>query len=147
MKYVIFEDATGARFPVLMGNHVVHSQVNVEGCRPIAAGEWKLAGGRVITYGSSTSLNLKPRLTDAKMIMLTLANADSLLIMENARFVETKRRKAHQAEVVRPVLDAAKVKQQAECRHKFVDSKHCLLCGWAAPAKQEQEQATAVLPE
>jgi len=147
MKYVIFEDARGARVPVLMGNHVVHSQVKVEGSRPIAAGEWKLAGGGVITYGESTSLKLKPRRSDARLIRLTLANADALLIMENIRFVEAKQRKAHRAEVVLPVLDAAKIKQQAECRHKFVDSKQCLLCGWVAPAKQEQEQATAVLPD
>lgn len=107
MKYVVFEYPNGARFPVLFGNHVVHSSIKLEHGRnhmakPISAGEWKLAGGRVVTFGESKSLGLKPRKTDAKMIMLTLANADALLIAENCRFIERKEARALEAAIGQP---------------------------------------------
>jgi len=78
--------------------------------KAIAAGEWRLKRGGVETYGESISLGLKPRKSDARLIMMALANADSLLIMENIKFIDMKKRKAHQEKVVKPAL--ADVKQE-----------------------------------
>lgn len=61
MKYVIFE-GNGLVHPVVFGDHTSHSQVNVDGGTPIAAGfvqsdtmNWPHC------YGESDSLKLKCR--------------------------------------------------------------------------------------
>lgn len=101
MKYVVFEDPRGQRFPVLFGNHVAHSQVKLElgrdgsgeWAKPISAGEWHLCRGRVETGGQSVSLGLKPRKTDAMLISYTLADMDHAMVEVNVNFVERKLRK------------------------------------------------------
>jgi len=98
MKYVIFEYPNGARFPVIFGNHTTHSTIKLEMekgtyARPISAGEFKIGPHGVETFGESSSLHLKPRKTDARMLLFTLTNADALLIERNCAFIEKKRQK------------------------------------------------------
>lgn len=92
MKYVVFEEPNGARFPVLFGDQVTHASVALEGAKPISAGEFMLKNnGQVETYGYSASTKLKPRRSDARMIGLTLLNANALLVAANFDFIERKR--------------------------------------------------------
>jgi len=74
MKYVIFEYNT-FYMPVIIPNHVTHSQVSVEDATPISAGFYTANGyGEIKLHGKSDSLKLKPHPRDSKLIGGALAD-------------------------------------------------------------------------
>lgn len=70
MKYVIFEnEMKGIMEPVIFGDHMSHSEVNVEGSRPVSAGYLMIDNdGIVSTYGNAQSLGLKPVPGDSALL-------------------------------------------------------------------------------
>jgi len=73
MKYVIFKQKQ--LLPVIIPEHVTHSQIKIVGAKPISAGFFENESGIVNTFGKSESLNLKSKPEDARIIESTLYNA------------------------------------------------------------------------
>ena len=82
MKYIIFE-GNGLVHPVLFSDHTTHSQVSIEGAKPVAAGfVWFDKVGWPHCYGKSDSLNLKSREeTDATIINRFRNNASTAMFL------------------------------------------------------------------
>ncbi len=81
MKYVIFQDKTDALWPVVLPDHIAHSQVAVEGLRPVSAGFVDLEKSRV--FGVSASLKLKSNPDDWILVDCLLAGSDAVLLLLN----------------------------------------------------------------
>lgn len=59
MKYIIFEDQkSGLLQPVIFGEHTTHSQVTIEGAKPVSAGFVNFDKKGLSVFGESDSLNL-----------------------------------------------------------------------------------------
>lgn len=85
MKYIIFKETkTNMLIPVIISDHSVHSQVKIEGCRPISAGFFHIEGTFVIKVileeKKSVSLNMGPRPQDAELIRSVLYGFTNALI-------------------------------------------------------------------
>lgn len=63
MKYVIFKQKQ-LLMPVIIPEHVTHSQIKIVGAKPISAGFFENESGIVNTFGKSESLNLKSKPED-----------------------------------------------------------------------------------
>lgn len=50
MKYVMFK-RNNLMMPMIIPNHVTHSQVKIIGAEVVSAGFFKLEKGKIITYG------------------------------------------------------------------------------------------------
>lgn len=81
MKYVIFKHKQ-LLMPVIIPEHVTHSQIKIVGAKPISAGFFENERGIVNTFGKSESLNLKPKPEDARLIENTLYNAPTSSFFE-----------------------------------------------------------------
>ena len=68
-KYIIFIRA-GMEFPVLIPNHFVsHNEIQGNFAdKPVSAGFFKIADGKVTAYGQSISLKLESRAGDSSLI-------------------------------------------------------------------------------
>ena len=73
MKYVVFQYAE-LYMPVIIPDHVTHSQISIEGATPISAGFFRENEGLTSTYGKSESLNLVPHERDCRLLDMTLSN-------------------------------------------------------------------------
>lgn len=82
MKYVMFEAATGHKFPVIFPDMITHADVRVEGMKVVSAGDVISDTGECI--GRSASLNLAPASGDSLLVLATLTNNSSLLYWANA---------------------------------------------------------------
>lgn len=84
MKYIIFKDEkTGLVQPVIFGEHTTHSQVKIEGAKPVSAGFCHLSakGGLSIT-GDSESLGLKPDTKDGAWLSMMLCDAGTSFFLD-----------------------------------------------------------------
>lgn len=84
MKYIIFKDEkTGLVQPVIFGEHTTHSQITIEGAKPISAGFFHLSseGGLSIT-GDSESLGLKPDDKDGVYLSMMLCGAGTSFFID-----------------------------------------------------------------
>ena len=92
----MFEDEKSHwRFPVLFPEHVTHSQMAMEGAKPVSGGFVNLKDFTV--YGESKSLKMKSNPRDAEWIIATLANCSSSLIALNVNHAEDLREAAEEA--------------------------------------------------
>lgn len=84
MKYIIFKDEkTGLTQPVMFGEHTTHSQVKIEGAKPVSAGFCHVSSGDDLTItGASESLKLKPGENDAAYIAMMLCDAGTSFFLE-----------------------------------------------------------------
>lgn len=68
MKYVVFEFAA-VYMPVIVPEHVIHSQIHLEKAKPVSAGFLHIDGfGTVHVHGESESLKLKPHPRDKQLL-------------------------------------------------------------------------------
>lgn len=68
MKYVIFKHKD-LLMPVIIPDHVTHSQVKLEESEIVSAGFFKVDRfGLITTYGNSESLKIGPREDDYKIL-------------------------------------------------------------------------------
>lgn len=69
MKYIIFENAVGLKFPIIFPLVLEHVQIarNIRGT-PKSAGFCRFDENKVICYGESTSLNLHVDVADEDII-------------------------------------------------------------------------------
>ena len=74
MKYIIFKEKNMLH-PVVFTDHTTHSQIKIEGAKPISAG-FVMYGktGGIKCYGKSDSLNLTPGVNDEAIIASWLLN-------------------------------------------------------------------------
>lgn len=74
VKYVLFEDPSGIRFPIVIPNHIDHSlfvralEQTHPGIKPVSAGFMSIAflddENKVSAWGSSVTLKLSPQPDD-----------------------------------------------------------------------------------
>lgn len=84
MKYIVFEqESTGLKMPVVFPDHVTHSQISIEGTRPVSAGFCLVGTEELVTIGTgkSDSLNLAPLAGDRELIVAALCNAGMYAFM------------------------------------------------------------------
>jgi hypothetical protein len=77
MKYVMFikrlpEEGMAIMMPVIIPDHVTHSQVKLEDAELISAGFFDVKQGKA--YGRSESLNLDSREEDSRLVSAALLN-------------------------------------------------------------------------
>lgn len=90
MKYIIFKDnKTGLIQPVIFGEHTTHSQIMIEGAKPVSAGFCHLSskGGLSIT-GDSESLGLKPDDKDGAYLSMMLCGAGTSFFIDYEKLEE-----------------------------------------------------------
>lgn len=78
MKYVVFEqESTGLKMPVIFPDHVTHSQVKIEGVKPVSAGFCLVGTDELVTVlpDESESLQLGPVPGDRELLISVLCNA------------------------------------------------------------------------
>nr|DAV64459.1 MAG TPA: hypothetical protein [Caudoviricetes sp.] len=78
MKYIVFEqDLTGLKMPVVFPDHITHSQIKIEGSRPVSAGFCQVGTEEIVTIEphKSDSLNLAPMPGDRELIVAVFCNA------------------------------------------------------------------------
>lgn len=76
MKYIIFKEKNMLH-PVVFADHTTHSQIKIEGAKPISAGfvmQDKTGIQGIKCYGKSDSLNLTPGANDEAIISSWLQN-------------------------------------------------------------------------
>lgn len=74
MKYVIFREKNMLH-PVVFADHTTHSQIKIEGAKPVSAGfVMQEKTGEIKCYGKSDSLNLTPGVNDEEIIKSWLRN-------------------------------------------------------------------------
>ena len=74
MKYIIFKEKNMLH-PVVFADHITHSQVKIEGSKPVSAGfVVQEKTGNIKCYGKSDSLNLIPGVNDEAIIASWLHN-------------------------------------------------------------------------
>ena len=73
MKYVIFREKNMLH-PVVFADHTTHSQIKVEGAKPVSAGFVMHDKTGIKCYGKSDSLNLTPGVNDEAIILSWLQN-------------------------------------------------------------------------
>ena len=68
MKYVVFLYKS-VYMPVVVPEHVTHSQIKILEAKPVSAGFFKVDTSLNVTvYGKSESLNLEPHARDKKLL-------------------------------------------------------------------------------
>ena len=85
MKYIVFEqEGTGLRMPVLFPDHVTHSQIAIDGAKPVSAGFVLIGGDNIVTVfpDKSESLNMGPIQGDRELILATLSGAGIYAFLE-----------------------------------------------------------------
>lgn len=75
MKYVIFKDKNGTIMPVIIPDHVTHSQIQIKEAKAVSAGFFKFEKAEIVTYGESLSLNLKPCESDSHYLLHVILNS------------------------------------------------------------------------
>lgn len=84
MKYVIFEDKKSRLLhPVIFGEHTTHSEIKIEGCKPVSAGFFHLSKKTLTVSGESESLKLKPVLPRDRGLLI-----HALMDMGTAFFIQ-----------------------------------------------------------
>ena len=74
MKYVIFRE-NNMLHPVVFADHTTHSQIKIEGAKPVSAGfVVQEKTGSIKCYGKSDSLKLTPGVNDEAIIASWLHN-------------------------------------------------------------------------
>ena len=74
MKYVIFREKNMLH-TVVFADHTTHSQIKIEGAKPVSAGfVVQEKTGSIKCYGKSDSLNLTPGVNDEAIIASWLHN-------------------------------------------------------------------------
>lgn len=86
MKYVIFKRNT-MFCPVIIPEHITHSQVKLEGCLVHSAGFFYIGGNEpedIVTVlpDSSDSLGIGPKIGDKELLVATLAGFGVYAFME-----------------------------------------------------------------
>jgi hypothetical protein len=83
MKYVIFKDTiSGLIQPVLFGEHTTHSQIKLDGAKPVSAGFFSFESGKMRIYGKSDSLKLEPQDNDLDYIVKAFINMGTMFFIE-----------------------------------------------------------------
>lgn len=81
MKYILFQDQTGARWPVLFPDHICHDQVKVDSCKPVSAGFVDPHTGE--PHGKSESLKLTINAEDERWLAAALMGSNAELYLLN----------------------------------------------------------------
>ncbi len=87
MKYVMFENQSGALFPVLFPDHVTHDQIKLEGMQPVSAGF--VHPGNGLVSGMSESLKLQSKIEDELWLKAALTNNGTQITMLNIERAES----------------------------------------------------------
>lgn len=75
MKYVVFKYAN-LFMPVIIPEHVTHSQIKIEDAKPISAGFFHFKSGLLVVSGiGSESLKLKPHARDKSLLESVFAES------------------------------------------------------------------------
>lgn len=78
MKYVIFEQKD-LLMPVIVPDHITHSQVKIEGATPVSAGFLAIKNGKVTeVYGKSESMKLSPMTRDKDLLEKALKDMGTM---------------------------------------------------------------------
>lgn len=81
MKYVIFKYRK-VFMPVIIPEHVTHSQIKVTGAKPVSAGFFSSGGGTVTVYGRSESLKLEPGERDPELLQSVVNGYGTMYFLE-----------------------------------------------------------------
>lgn len=81
MKYVIFKYRQ-LIMPVIIPDHITHSQIVIKEAEPISAGFFRQERGMVKVYGKSESLALEPGRDDARIIDNALSDAPTSAFLD-----------------------------------------------------------------
>lgn len=84
MKYVVFECLkTKTLHPVLFGDHTVHKQIELAGCKPVSAGFCRMDGWMPVVWGESESLQLKSeKERDERLLIAALIDAGTAAFLQ-----------------------------------------------------------------